>query len=196
MTRRLSWTASLTVSLLACRQGGRVDASPVAGACPSAWLDAPVVDPQIAVPSGDDRVVLHAFAKGIQKYACTSIGIDGGTSYGWSFVGPEATLDDCHSEAIGRHFASDAGAPEWRTGDGAYVVAHKTAAAAARDGAVPWLLLSVDRGVGGAPFTRSRYVQRVRTSGGTAPSLACDASLAGTLQGVPYTADYFFYAPR
>ncbi len=151
----------------------------------------------IAVPAGNGRVILRAAAKGSQDYACAPVVVDGGTSYAWSLTGPHATLTDCHAVEIGRHFASDggAGAPEWQTVDGAYIVAHKSAASTTDGGSVPWLLLTVDGHGGSAPFTEARYVQRVNTSGGVAPSAPCDASRVGTLQKVPYAADYFFYGP-
>lgn len=187
--------SSFVLALLACRQSGSVGSDGASGACPAAWLEAPAVDPNIAVPNGNGHVVLHAAAKGSQNYTCTPVAGVGGVTYSWWPAGPEATLIDCHSAALGQHFASDAGAgaPEWQTLDGAYVVAHKAAASTVDPGAVPWLLLNVDRGSGTAPFTDTRYVQRVRTSGGVAPNARCDPSRVGALEKVPYTADYFFY---
>lgn len=194
MTRAL--VASFAFALLACRQSSPLESGTSAGGCPPVWLEAPVVDPAIAVPSGSGRVVFHASAKGTQNYVCKAAAVDSGASYAWSFVGPEAALNDCHASAVGRHFASDAGAPEWQLVDGAYVVAHKAASApTADDHSVPALLLSVDGHGGSAPFTEARYVQRVRTNGGVAPRGGCDATLAGTSQKVPYVAEYFFYAP-
>ncbi len=180
---------------LACRQGPPSEGGAPAGACPDAWLQAPVVDESIAVPAGNGHVVFHAAAKGSQNYACGPVTTDGGSSYAWSLTGPEATLDDCHAATMGRHFASDAGGPEWQTLDGAYVVGRKIAASKVDSRAVPWLLLSVDAHGGAGTLTGARYVQRVRTVGGVAPATRCDASRAGTTEKVPYAADYFFYAP-
>jgi uncharacterized protein DUF3455 len=185
--------SSLALILGACRPGAPSESVSGAGTCPDAWLDAPAVDPSIAVPSGNSRMVLHAAAKGSQNYACTPVAVDGAMTYTWSLLGPEAVLTDCHSEALGHHFASDAGLPEWQWVDGAYVVARKVAASTAGKDSVPWLLLRVDGQGRGAPFTDARYVQRVHTSGGLAPVGGCDASHAGALRKVAYSADYFFY---
>ena len=63
--------------------------------------------------------------------------------------------------------------------------------------AIPWFLLEVtgDRPgpMGGTQLSNTSYIQRVRTSGGTAPTSACTE--AGVLVFVPYTADYIFYRP-
>jgi hypothetical protein len=187
--------SSLALILWACHPGVLSESGNAAGTCPNAWLDAPAVDPSIAVPSGNSRLVLHAAAKGSQNYACNPVAVDGAVTYTWSFLGPEAMLTDCHSEALGHHFASEAGAPEWQLLDGAYVLARKIATSTADSDSVPWLLLRVDGRGAGAPFTDARYVQRVSTSGGLAPVGGCDASHAGTLRKVPYSADYFFYGP-
>ena len=193
--RRLALVFALVPWAMACRPGPQTEGGGSAGACPDAWLEAPVVNEPIAVPEGNAHVVFHAAAKGTQNYACGPVGIDGGSSYAWSLAGPEATLDDCHAVTIGRHFASDGGAPEWQMLDGTYVVGHKIAASTADSRSVPWLLLSVDAHGGGALFAGARYVHRVRTVGGVAPTAPCDASRAGTTEKVPYAADYFFYAP-
>jgi Protein of unknown function (DUF3455) len=193
---RFAWVFALALSF-GCHPVPAPENGASAAACAADWLQAPAVDPSLAVPSGNDRVVLHAAASGTQNYACSSVTADGGASYAWSPAGPEATLSDCHSTAIGHHMASDAGpaAPEWQTLDGAYVVGHKVTAKAKAAGSVPWLLLSVDRHGGTGPLTEARFVQRVATSGGAAPTAPCDGSLVGTMQKVPYTADYYFFAP-
>jgi hypothetical protein len=187
--------AGAAISLVACHAAGPADsAPPPSGACPVGWLDPPSVDPSIAVPTGGGHVVLHARANGTQNYACSASNTDGGATYAWTLKGPEAVLSDCRSTAIGHHFASEAGPPEWQLADGTFVVAHKTAALAAAD-AAPWLLLTVDRQGGSGPLAGARYVQRVGTRGGAAPGTPCDASQAGALQKVPYEAHYYFFAP-
>ncbi len=102
--------------------------------CPAAWLEAPAVDSAIVPPSGNERIVLHVAATGSQNYACKAVASDGGTSFTWSLLGPEATLRDCHGATIGHHFATDTGAPEWQMAEGSYVTAHKLAAWAAGGG--------------------------------------------------------------
>jgi hypothetical protein len=64
-------------------------------------------------------------------------------------------------------------------------------------GAIAWLLLEVvgtESGpTGGERLTRTTFIQRLNTSGGIAPSSACDGATIGNTEFVPYMADYFFY---
>jgi hypothetical protein len=189
---------ALAVAGSGCRPSSPPDAAPPVAGCPAGWLEPPAVDASIAAPAGNARVVLHLAGAGSQNYACAAVASDAGkTSYAWSFRGPEAALSDCRGTPLGRHFASESGAtaPEWQLADGAYVIAHKTAASSPGGGAVPWLLLSVDGHSGAGPLTEARYVQRVHTSGGVAPGTPCDATNVGAVQKVPYSADYFFFGP-
>jgi hypothetical protein len=191
-----SWLpACVAVFFVACHSEPAPQTSAPESACPAGWLEAPPVDPSIAVPSAGARVVFHARATGTQNYACASAVTESGATYAWSLNGPEAVLGDCHAAPVGRHFASEAGPPEWQLSDGTYVVAHKTAAFAGTPGAVPWLLLTVDHQGGSSPLASARCVQRVRTSGGVPPSAPCDATQAGAIQKIPYEADYYFFAP-
>ena len=61
-------------------------------------------------------------------------------------------------------------------------------------GAIPWFLLQAagvkDGPAGGSSLSRTTFIQRVNTTGGTL-SGAC--SEAGSMQFVPYTAEYYFY---
>jgi len=171
----------------------------VAGSCkhPAATDPAPpAVDPSIAVPADGGGVVLHAHASGTQGYVCTR-GANG--AHAWTPTGPEAELRDAHGGLIGHHFASEpnGGAPEWEGLDRSYVVGQKVAAFTPDGGAqaVPWLLLRAVAHGGTGPLANARYVQRVATGGGLAPTTACEASVAGTKEKVPYTAEYFFYGP-
>lgn len=163
--------------------------------CPASWLDAPAVDPSIAVPAASGRVLVHAAASGTQNYVCARTAGDAGGAPGWSFSGPEADLSDCHAARIGRHFAGEGGAPNWQMLDGANVAGHKVAASTPRGDGAPWLLLLADSRSPTGPLAATRYVQRVRTSGGLAPTAPCDASHLGAVEKVPYTAEYYFYGP-
>jgi hypothetical protein len=192
---RTASTLLLGLVASACHASSPAEGGTSAAACPSAWLETPVVGAPIAVPDGNGRLVLHAAAQGTQNYVCAAVAGDGGTGYAWSFTGPEATLTDCHGVTMGRHFSSDAGPPEWQLSDGSYVVAHKMAATSGDGRSVPWLLLGVDGHGGGGPMAEARYVQRVHTVGGVAPSAPCDVSRIGTSEKVGYTADYVFFAP-
>src|SRR5207237_840815 len=139
---------------------------------------------------------------GTQNYTCTSTvvadagtGDDGGAAvYAWTFTGPLATLSDCAGVTIGAHFASSAGptAPEWETViDGTAVIGRRLAAVTPDATALPWLLLQATSHVGTGTLSRAQYIQRVHTHGGLAPTTGCDAMHVGTMQNVPYTADYY-----
>jgi hypothetical protein len=169
------------------------------GSCPAAWTDLPDAGAALAVPDGGGNVLIHAAGSGTQNYTCEGTTTDAGTSYAWTFVGPAATLDDCASNLIGHHFASEAGAaaPEWETLDNSYVIGHKIAAYTPDGGAsaVPWLLLQASSSGGSGTIAQTLYVQRLFTSGGIAPTTTCDNTTAGTSVQQPYTADYYFYGP-
>ena len=67
--------------------------------------------------------------------------------------------------------------------------------------AIVWLKLptaGVKAGPGGGGIlTATKFIQRVNTSGGVAPSEGCaDLNDLGTEAFVPYEADYFFYRKR
>jgi hypothetical protein len=46
---------------------------------------------------------------------------------------------------------------------------------------------------GGRGISRTRYIQRVNTSGGSAPTEGCEDGSLGDRLLVPYTTDYYFY---
>jgi hypothetical protein len=191
------FVGSIALCLVGCR-GREGEAPATAAGCGSAWLEAPAVDPPIAVPDGGGRAVLHAAASGTQNYRCARALVDGGATYTWAFVGPEATLRDCRA-VIGNHFASDGGAsaPEWQTLEGSYVVGRKLAGLTPDGGAssVPWLLIGAASHGGSAALGQAHYIQRIDTHGGLAPRAGCDEKTEGVTEKVPYTADYFFYGP-
>ncbi len=63
--------------------------------------------------------------------------------------------------------------------------------------AIPWLLrsaASTAAGPDGDRLVATTYVQRIATTGGLAPPAAdCNATTAGTVAEVAYTADYHFW---
>ena len=161
------------------------------GGCPAAWLALPDLgDASLEVPDGGG-VILHAAGSGTQNYTCEAT--DAG--YVWTFVGPQANLDDCNGTLIGHHFASEAGAaaPEWETLDNSYVIAKKQSAYTANATSVPWLLLQETSNGGTGIISHTLYVQRLYTDGGDAPTSTCDDASVGTMMNEPYTADYYFY---
>ena len=172
--------------------------SPTEAGCPSSWTTYPDAGPPNLIPDGGlPPVLMHAAATGTQNYVCESQTTDAGTTYVWTFVGPQANLEDCNAQLIGHHFASEAGAaaPEWQTTDQSYVIAAKQAAYSADASAVPWLLLKETSNGGSGTIAKTLYVQRLFTSGGIAPTTTCDSNSLDASSNVPYTADYYFYGP-
>ncbi|MGO9832779.1 MAG: DUF3455 domain-containing protein [Polyangiaceae bacterium] len=183
------------------QDGGTTDSGDAAasdGACPAAWMVAPIVDPSITVPDGGGGVLLHASGAGTQNYVCAQSTVDGGgTEYLWTLVTPQATLSDCNGAPIGHHFASEAGAtaPEWQTTDGTYVVGHRIGAFTPDGGAgsIAWFLLQGTEHGGTGTLSNAQYIQRLFTDGGVAPASSCDEAAVGMTLNVPYGADYFFF---
>jgi hypothetical protein len=168
------------------------------GGCPSSWTMVPTLPDagENLVPDGGlPPLLLHAAGSGTQNYVCEATTTDAGTTYAWTFVGPQANLDDCNAQLIGHHFASEAGAaaPEWQTLDQSFVIAAKQAAYTADASAVPWLLLKETSNGGNGEIAKTVYVQRLSTSGGVAPSTTCDSNTLNNTSNVAYTADYYFY---
>jgi hypothetical protein len=159
----------------------------------SAWLTAPEVPGDIAVPT-DVKLTLHDHAIGMQIYNCAASGgpdAGGGpTTYAWTFKAPDALLYDMTFAPVGMHGAG----PSWTSSDGSSVVAPQIARAdAPQADAIPWLLLKELSTTGPGVFSEIAFVQRVNTWGGVAPATGCDASTVNTLIRVPYSADYYFY---
>jgi hypothetical protein len=67
--------------------------------------------------------------------------------------------------------------------------------------AIAWLLLDVvgaqDGPGGGDTLSETKFIQRMNTTGGLAPSKGCNLPTdVGNQAFVPYTADYFFYKKK
>jgi hypothetical protein len=172
-------------------------------------LTVPPMPAGIQVPDGN-TAFLKASAAGTQNYVC----LPTGSGMAWKFQGPQATLfitlrwiTGEIQQQVATHFLSpnpmEADAPAratWQSSlDSSAVWAKKVAessdSAFVAEGAIPWLLLQA-AGVrpgpaGGAMLTQTTFIQRVNTTGGAMPTTAC--SEAGSIQFVPYTADYIFY---
>ena len=148
----------------------------------------PDVPDSIKAPAGE-QVVLVAHAGGSQIYVCGKA--DDGKPQ-WTLKAPEAQLRDLRGALIGHHSAG----PSWKHLDGSSVTARMVAKAPAPDPAsVPWLLLSAVSHDGNGVLTRVSSIQRVHTRGGMAPAGKCDPSKPDAETWIPYTADYYFFAP-
>jgi uncharacterized protein DUF3455 len=139
--------------------------------------------PDSLKPAADESLALVVPAKGDQIYECR-----GGK---WAFLAPEAELFDRAGKKIGRHYAG----PHWESLDGSRIVgAVKARADAPRAGDIPWLLLSAKSVGAEGAFSKVTSIQRVTTTGGSAPIESC--SQDGTRARVPYTADYYFFTAK
>jgi hypothetical protein len=146
---------------------------------------------KLAAPAGN-KAYLVGHAKGVQIYKCTSTNTPTGTVIAWTLLAPDATLVADNGDFVAKHFAG----PTWQAKDGSSVVATRAADPVTVDQtAIPWLLLKATKttqGDGGR-LALTTYIQRVKTTGGLAPTTGCDATKLGTETRVDYTADYFFY---
>jgi uncharacterized protein DUF3455 len=148
----------------------------------------PIVPPQLDV-AADQPLALQARATGFQIYTCAA-GKDA-AQFAWALKAPEADLFDGAGRKIGRHYAG----PTWEAVDGSKVGAAVKARADAPDAnAVPWLLLAATSNAGSGVLAHVASIQRLNTSGGTAPAQLCDDTHAGEERRVPYTATYYFYS--
>jgi hypothetical protein len=149
----------------------------------------PEVPDALKAPGGE-QVVLIAHAAGSQIYTCAK-GDDGKPQ--WTLKAPEAQLRDSRGALIGHHGAG----PSWKHLDGSSVTGKLVAKAPAPEaGSVPWLLLTAVSHEGTGVFARVTSIQRLHTKGGQAPPAGkCDPSKPGAETWIPYTADYYFFAP-
>jgi hypothetical protein len=123
----------------------------------------------------------------VQIYECTR---KPDSTYEWAFKAPEATLTARSGQHIGKHYAG----PTWEAVDGSTMVGEVKA----RDpgptaSAIPWLLLAAKSNSGVGTFANGKFVQRVTTVGGIAPTGGCTESTLKNEARVPYSASYFFY---
>lgn len=189
-----SKTAALIVTLAV---------APLAASGPAPSIPPPV-PANLEVPAGVSPFLM-AHATGTQNYICirTTDGIQ------WMFLGPQATLFDDAGEQVMTHYLSpnpaegDAPRATWRhSADTSTVWASAIASSTdpnfVEAGAVPWLLLQVTgTSYGptmGGEMVQTSHVQRVNTSGGTAPASGCRLPKdVGKRALVPYSTDYVFY---
>ncbi|MEV7628860.1 DUF3455 domain-containing protein [Actinoplanes sp. NPDC089786] len=133
----------------------------------------------IRPPAGSRFIGYAAVTSGTQTYTCT-----GGVFTGASV--PEAQL----SGSVGQihHYKG----PTWeQKRDGSIITAAKIGESAVT-GAIPQLLLQVNGHSGNTGIlTKANYIQRLRTTGGTAPAGACTD---GATKAVKYGAIYVFWA--
>jgi len=142
-------------------------------------LVSPPVPPNLEVSAGN-KLFLVGHATGTQQYIC----LPSGSSFAWTLFGPQATLFKDNTKQIIAHFLSpnpsESGTPRatWQhSNDTSAVWAMAIASSSdpnfVAPDAIPWLLLEVvgdQHGpTGGARLTRTAFIQRLNTSGGSRP---------------------------
>jgi hypothetical protein len=134
----------------------------------------------------------QAHAAGVQIYRCRA-DKDDAARFEWLLKEPEADLFDHAGNKIGKHYAG----PSWEAKDGSKVTGEVVARANSPDpNAVAWLLLSAKSTSGNGIFRDVRFIQRLRTVGGNAPSDGCNQASAGREVRVQYSAEYWFYGDK
>ena len=144
-------------------------------------LDVPKDIPAaIAVPDGHclkEKVT----GSGAQIYSCV-----GGV---WTLKAPEANLTD-KGKFVGNHFLG----PTWQWVDGSKVKAARTAQSPGSTASdIPWLLLTVTKEEGEGKLDGTKFIQRIHTLGGVAPTDPC--TVTNDLV-VGYKADYLFWKEK
>jgi hypothetical protein len=181
MLSSLGRLASLALAVTASSSSGG------SATCRSLGALRPPAVPTQLQPPGGASLATRFRAQGTQVYSCKAQ--DAG-HYGWALKGPDAQLLDESCAPAGFHFAG----PTWKSSvDNSAVTAAKAAEAPSPAGSIPWLLLKTKVNIGKGILSDVVAVQRVDTTGGTAPAGGCDAASVGAERAVPYTAVYYFY---
>jgi len=183
-------------------------------------IPSPTTSDTITPPVGTSAFLL-GHGVGTQGYVCLPTGT-GGVSWTVNNARPEATLfTHIFGDAVQiiTHFLSPVVNPNdigpkpprfgdvtWQSSfDSSRVWAQKqkfitagTDASCPNSGAIDCLLLQVigsDEGpTGGRSLTKTTFIQRLNTSGGSAPATGCAVSGdVGHQALVPYSADYYFF---
>lgn len=165
----------------------------------------PPVPAGLEVPAPNEAFLVgHAF--GTQNYVCQPAKSLGQVV--WTLFTPEATLFNEQRDQLITHFFSPNPAEggvairaTWQDSRDTSIVWARAIASAADptgSGAIPWVtLVTVGTQVGptgGTTLSKTTFVQRLNTVGGSAPETGCDIPTdIGKKAFQPYTADYFFY---
>jgi hypothetical protein len=147
-------------------------------------------------------------ATGTQNYVC----LPAGAGFAWSLFTPQATLfGDNGRQATTHYFSLNPEEPgivraTWEDSRDTSTVWGRVKESSTDEnfvasGAIPWLLVEIKGRragpTGGQHFVPTTVIQRLNTTGGSAPPTGCAAAVdVGARAFVPYTADYFFYRHR
>lgn len=178
------------------------------GAMPTAatadMIMPPTVPDMLSVDE-ENKPFLVGHAIGTQNYIC--LPSDDGVKF--KLFTPQATVFDGGGMEIGTHYfgpnPADDGAirAAWQDSKDTSTIWGKLVHASAdtefvAPDAIAWLLVEVVGEAmgpsGGDTMIGTTYIQRVNTTGGTAPATGCESSEdVGASAFVPYVADYVFY---
>jgi len=134
----------------------------------------------IAAPAGA-RQVAHYYAAGDQRWFWL------GSS--WLNLGPDAALyeDAGRQRAVGVHPFNAV----WQMKSGSSLVGQVEQVCDVGTTAIAWQLFQAVSHDGGGIFRQVDYIQRVRTTGGVAPS--APGAAYGETRRVPFTAEFYYY---
>jgi hypothetical protein len=137
----------------------------------------------VAAPTGTRPVATFA-ATGVQVYICE---FDASHRLAWKLKNPDATLYDANGRAVIHH---DAG-PSWQAHDHSRIVGRIVGQTASQTpGSIPQLLLETKTTGADGMLSGIRYVQRLDTAGGAAPTNNC--LVEHEIGESPYFAHYTF----
>ena len=142
----------------------------------------------VQVPAGH-KVALETVGVGQITYECRARK-DMAGQFEWVFVGPDAKLMSRNGQQVGKYHGPPA---TWASMDGSQLTATQLAVAPAAAGSIPLQLVKANPAMGMGAMQGVTYIQRVKTQGGVAPAMACDAAKMGSQQIVNYQADYIFW---
>jgi len=149
--------------------------------------------------AGFRAVSAYRVVAGEQIYRCETNAATGASAWAAGSL-PIALLLNYNSFRTILHFGVRDGVdgavrPRWRALDGSTVIG-AVATRVPQEGTIPWLLLTVvdTSADAGEELAAITHISRVRTSGGVGPTGACDPA-TDRPRGVPYGADYIFWAP-
>jgi len=166
-----------------------VAAALMLSACASGpTFDQQVLPQAVQVPAGH-RIAMETVGVGDITYECKARK-DAAGQFEWTFIGPDAVLNDRSGKAVGKYYGPPA---TWENSDGSKVTATQLAVAPAGSGNIPHQLVRANPSIGVGAMFGIAYIQRVATKGGVAPASACSAANAGSKEKVQYQADYIFW---
>ena len=142
----------------------------------------------VQVPAGH-HVAMDTVGTGTITYQCKAKK-DDAMAYVWTFMGPDAKLNDRSGKQVGRYYGPPA---TWESTDASKLTATQLAVAPAGAGNIPLQLVRANPAMGQGAMQGVTYIQRVAVQGGAAPSMPCNAAAAGQQQIVNYQADYTFW---